>query len=126
MKIEKFEDLIAWQEARKLAQIVNSFLKESMKDERDISRQLRRASDSVMSNIAEGFNRFTLKDSKNFFIMARSSLSEIKSHLYFVYDEGRILEEKFSEILAQCDRTGKLITGLIKNSIAQELKNKTQ
>ena len=74
MKIERFEDLVAWQQARKLAAMVYKLTNgPTFQGDRDLTRQMRRAAVSVMANIAEGFSRYSFKDSKVFFL-SRSSL----------------------------------------------------
>ena len=115
MKIEKFEDLISWQESRKLNksiyELTNSFI---LKD-RDLSQQIRRASVSVMANIAEGFMRFGFKERKQFYTMSRSSLAELKSHFYIVLDLKLINQSDFDLIIQQIDIVGKLLSGMIRS-----------
>ncbi|MFH1867853.1 MAG: four helix bundle protein [Candidatus Omnitrophota bacterium] len=124
MRIEKFEDLNTWQEARKLSSIIyDATNKYAFKKDFDLARQLRRSSVSVMANIAEGFGRYTLKDSKQFYIIARGSLLETRSHLYVALDRGLINQEEFNIITEQCEKTSKILSGLI-NSTANLMKQK--
>lgn len=96
-KIEKFEDLQCWQEARKWTKSIYK----ALADCRDYSfrDQIQRASVSVMNNIAEGFSRFTTKDTIQFFNIAIASLSEVRSMIYLAYDLEYISKEVFNQIL---------------------------
>jgi len=96
-KIEKFEDLQCWQEARKWTKSIYKAL-ENCRDYwfRD---QIQRASVSVMNNIAEGFSRFTTKDTIQFFNIAIASLSEVRSMIYLAYDLEYISKETYKQLL---------------------------
>jgi len=115
MKIESFEDLIAWQEARKLVNLIYSITQKNSFKDFGLANQIQRAAVSVMANISEGFGRYSFKDSKQFFTMARGSVSEVQSHLYVILDQKIISEELFKNIYEQSTKTSKLINGLIRN-----------
>ncbi len=82
-KIERFEDLIAWQKARELTtkiyQITN--LGEFARDF-GLRDQIRRASVSTMSNIAEGFERFNPNEFHHFLSISKASCGEVRSQIY--------------------------------------------
>ena len=82
-KIEKFEDIQAWQKARQLVTEVYKVTAESEGWRKDFSLrdQIKRASVSIMSNIAEGFCRQTDKEFVQFLYMAKGSASEVQSQL---------------------------------------------
>ncbi|MDD5155042.1 MAG: four helix bundle protein [Candidatus Omnitrophica bacterium] len=115
MKIERFEDLIAWQEARKLVNLIYDITQRNNFKDFGLAAQIQRASVSVMANISEGFGRYSFKDSKQFFTMARGSVSEVQSHLYVILDRKMISEELFKDTYEQAIKTSKLINGLIRN-----------
>lgn len=120
MKIESFEDLIAWQEARRLTKLIYQLTSNGrMNADKDLIRQMRRASVSVMANIAEGFARYSLRDSKQFFVMSRSSLAELLSHAYVMIDQEYLLQEDVRVLQQQIEVVGKLINGLIRNTRKQ-------
>lgn len=77
MKIEKFEDIEAWKEARSLVRDVYACLAKSK--DGGFKDQMQRASVSIMSNIAEGFDRGTNKEFVQFLIIARGSSAEVKT-----------------------------------------------
>ncbi|MBE0616968.1 MAG: four helix bundle protein [Proteobacteria bacterium] len=112
MKIERFEDIEAWKEARKLVQHVYR----SLRDCRDFGfcDQMQRAAVSVMSNIAEGFNRGSNKEYVQFLVVARASASEVRSLSYAALDLAHITEADFDEISKGCVTTANLINGFIR------------
>ncbi|MBN1385217.1 MAG: four helix bundle protein [Elusimicrobia bacterium] len=120
-KIEKFEDLSAWQEARKLVVLIYKICKkESIKHEYDLISQIKRSAISIMANIAEGFGRYSLKESKQFYTNARGSVTETQSHLYVFKDIHIITQDEFDEIYKQAILVHKLVNGLISNTIRQQ------
>jgi len=112
MKIEKFEDIEAWKEARKLLKEIYSYFADfkdfSFKD------QIQRAALSVMSNIAEGFDRGSNKEFIQFLIIARGSVSEVKSLSYAAIDIGYIEGETFNKISERCLKLTNLLNGFIR------------
>ncbi len=80
MKIEKFEDIMAWQKAMYLT--LNIY--KEFKDCNDFAfkNQIQRATISIMNNIAEGFERGGDKEFKHFLFIAKGSCSEVRSMLY--------------------------------------------
>lgn len=112
-RVTKFEDLIAWQEARKL----NKLLFEVLQDckvyfYRD---QILRASLSITSNIAEGFERQSPKEFARFLYIARASCGEVRSQLYLGMDTNIIAESKANELIQHSKRISYLIFKLIKS-----------
>lgn len=116
-KIEKFTDLVAWQEGHKLVlgvyKITENFPKSEMFG---IINQMRRCAVSIVSNIAEGFSRNTLKDKNQFYSMALGSTTELQSQLLISRDLKYVSSEKFKEIADGSVLTHKLINGLIKGN----------
>lgn len=85
--IKRFEDLICWQEARKLVKFVFTLTqKESFQKEYELRGALRKTVISVMNNIAEGFSRFNKNDFIRFLDYPQSSASELLSLTYVVED----------------------------------------
>lgn len=115
MKLTRFEDLDCWQEARKLVNMVYSATKSSaFKKDLRLYGQIQAAAGSVMANIAEGFVRRSDKEFTQFLFIAMSSAAEVQSHLYIAIDQGYISEDEFHDIYHQAEKTGKIISGLIK------------
>jgi len=112
MKIEKFEDIEAWKEARVLVkEVYEAFSQVKDYGFRD---QIQRAVISVMSNIAEGFDRGSNKEFVQFLIIARASVSEVKSLCYAGGDLGYLTPSKFEKLYNQCQKLSNLINGFIR------------
>lgn len=114
-KIERFEDLNCWKDARILVRGIY-FLGEEGKLAKDFDTksQLKRSALSVMNNIAEGFGRFNTKEFTWFLNIAQASALEVKSILYVLLDIGYLTEEKFNELQKQTDDARNQILGLIR------------
>ena len=114
-KIEKFEDIEAWKSAREVAKLVYSA---SLGDRfcRDFAlcNQIRRAAVSIISNIAEGFERGGNKEFVQFLAVAKGSCGEVRAQLYVALDQGYVDETKFKEITMRLNETSRLIAGFIK------------
>lgn len=119
-KIQKFEDLIAWQKARELTkasyQLTSNGLFSKDFGFRD---QIRRAVVSVMSNIAEGFERGSMNEFHQFLVIAKASCAEVRSQLYVALDAGYINEPAFQTLNQQATEVSKIIGGL-RASIAKQ------
>jgi len=114
VKIKRFEDLNCWKEARKLRKIVSEITrKQYIRRDTIFCNQIRSAALSVMSNIAEGFESVTDKESINFLNYARRSCGEVRNHLYVALDDSYINEEEFEKLYEQACTAGKLISGFI-------------
>ena len=132
MRIERFEDIKAWQEARVLVRVVYDATK-SDKDfagEYRFRDQIRGAALSVMSNIAEGFSRRTTKEFSQFLFIAKGSAAEVQSQLYVALDQGYVKKDTFDELYAKSDEVARLISGFIRYLLNKdkrpELKKPTQ
>jgi four helix bundle protein len=114
MRIEKFEDIDAWKESRKLNKMVYQVSTgDPFKRDFGLASQIQRASVSVMANIAEGFDRKSDKEFIQYLYIASSSASEIQSHLYVALDLAYISEEGFKNLYEQTKKVKKLIHGFI-------------
>lgn len=108
--IKQFEDLLAWQRARELTRFVYDISKyRNFEMDRGLQDQIRRAAVSVMSNIAEGFDRGTRQELINYFYIAKGSCGEVKSQLYIAYDIGYIDISKFRDGIGLSDECSRLI-----------------
>ncbi len=116
-RIEAFEDLIAWRKARTLAAAVYTATDE-VGFSRDFSLrdQMRRAAVSVMSNIAEGFERHRLSEFHQFLSVAKGSCAELRSQLYVALDVKYLTKENFEILIAQ-SREVALILGGLRSSV---------
>lgn len=112
--IEKFEELEAWKVAREVTREIYRVSKnDSFIRDYGLRDPICRASVSVMSNIAEEFERDGNKEFINFLSIAKGSLGEVRSQLYVALDQDYISEDDFNFICARATRNGRLIAGLI-------------
>jgi four helix bundle protein len=85
-KFSKFEEIQAWQKAKNVTLLIYKItLKEEFAKDFGLKDQIRRASVSIMANIAEGQGRRTNTEFANFLNIARGSVSEVQSHLYIAF-----------------------------------------
>ena len=113
-KIERFEDIEAWQAARRLRQSVYRLTKtKPFAPDFALGDQIRRAAISPGSNIAEGFERGGNREFIQFLSIAKGSLGEIKDQLYCALDEAYLTRMQFDETYAQAETTARLIGGFI-------------
>ena len=112
-RIQRFEDLIAWQKARaitsKIYHLTNQgeFVRDyGLKD------QIRRACVSIMSNLAEGFERGSSNEFHQYIVIAKASCAEVRSQLYIAADVGHITQEQFHELITEAEELSKIIGGL--------------
>ena len=112
-KIERFEDLIAWQKARKLTKEIYQITREgSFARDFGLSGQIQRAAVSIMSNIAEGFERGGRGEFHQFLSTAKGSCAEVRSQLYVAFDIGYLDQSKFNRLLTQAEEVGRIVGGL--------------
>ncbi|GEM_PF-50654 len=108
--IQKFEDLMCWQKARLLTKEIYRVFKDlnmkGLKD-RGLQDQIQRASVSIMSNIAEGFERGTKQEFLNYLFIAKGSAGEVRAQLYVLLDIEYLSIEKFkylNGLVIECSR----------------------
>jgi four helix bundle protein len=112
-KIERFEDLIAWQKARKLTRQIYEITRQvPFAKDFGLSGQIQRAAVSIMSNISEGFERGSRGEFHQFLSTGKASCAEVRSQLYVAFDIGYLDQIKFNQILAQAEEVGKIVGGL--------------
>lgn len=112
--IEQFEDIEAWQEARILANEIYAVTSNGQ-FARDfgLRDQIRRASVSILSNIAEGFERGGNKEFIQFLYTAKGSCGEVRAQLYIARDQKYITEDQFQSLSRQSLRISKMLAGFI-------------
>jgi four helix bundle protein len=113
--IEKFENIDAWKEARKLCFSIHLLTeKEPFSKNFSLKDQILRSSGSAMDNIAEGFDRGGKKEFIQFLYISKASVSETKSQLYRALDFGYITKNEFDTNYESCNKIAMMIMGFIK------------
>jgi four helix bundle protein len=114
-EIKRFEDIDAWKSARQLVSAIYTITsKGAFAKDFGLRDQIRRAAVSVMSNIAEGFERGGDKEFMHFLSLAKASCAEVRSQLYVALDQKYLSEEQSQTISEQANRTSKLIAGFMR------------
>ena len=112
-RIEKFEDLIAWQKARELTKNIYKITRQGeFSKDFGLRDQIRRASVSIMSNVAEGFERGGRSEFRQFLVIAKGSCAELRSHLYVALDADYIDAQTFQGLYSLSEETKRVISGL--------------
>jgi len=112
-KIERFEDFIAWQKARKLTS--NVYAASNLgrfASDFGLKDQIRRAAVSIMSNIAEGFERGRPTEFHQSLSIAKGSCAELRSQLYVALDAGYMNSDSFGRLMGQASEVGQIVGGL--------------
>lgn len=111
--VTKFEDLIAWQKSRlQVSELYREFQGQPACKDFEFCRQIRAAALSVMSNIAEGFERKGNNEFRHFLSQAGSSNGELRSQLYVALDIGYLTQDRFDTLFALNGEVGRLTTAL--------------
>lgn len=112
--IVRFEDMEVWQAARELTRLVYKLTcSELFSRDFGLTNQMRRASVSIMSNIAEGFESCTNIMFKDYLGRAKSSAGELRAQVYVAKDVCYIDENEFTNLISLCERISKQISRFI-------------
>ncbi len=125
--IRRFEDLVCWQKSRELVREVYRALGPCR--DYGFKDQIQRAAVSVMSNIAEGFERGTKNEFINYLHIAKGSAGEVRAQLYAAYDIGYLTIERFKYLNALATDCSRLIASFaakVKSSPAHGLQYKPE
>jgi four helix bundle protein len=119
-KLNSFEEIIAWQKARELNAEIYRITNDNTLFAKDfgLRDQMRRASISISSNIAEGFERETTKEFIRFLYIAKASAGEFRSQLYLASDLNYITHMEFESLSIKINDVSKLLSGFLKYLIS--------
>ena len=109
-----FEKLEVYAKAKSFNRSIHSFLQNQRKVDKTSKDQLRRASFSIMLNIAEGSGRYTARDKRNFYIIARGSVHECVAILDYLKDIGQLGSEAFVQYYSFLEEISRMLFGIIK------------
>jgi len=112
-KVTVFEDLMAWQKARELTkQVYNITNSEKFAKDFGLRSQMQRAAVSIMSNIAEGFDRAGRSEFHQYLVIAKGSCAEVRSQLYVALDVGYLSSRRFDKLRKLSEEVSQIIGGL--------------
>jgi four helix bundle protein len=112
MKINNFEEIIAWQKGKKLTLAIYKLLRENK--DYGFRDQIFRSSVSIMNNIAEGFERLGDKEFRHFLFIAKGSCGETRSMLSLAKELNYINEANFNTLHKESVEISRILSGLIK------------
>lgn len=114
MEVKNFEDLEIWKDARLLTKAIYRMTKDGgFAKDFALRDQIRRASMSVMSNIAEGFERGGNQEFIQFLYVAKASCGEVRSHLYVALDQSYVAQKDCDDVSKSFRRLSIMISNLI-------------
>jgi four helix bundle protein len=115
MKIERFEEMEAWKAARELSQMVYGVTRDgTFARDYGLKDQIRRAAVSILSNLAEGFERGGNKEFLQFLAIAKGSCGEVRAQLYVALDQSYLSHEQWSTLNNKTSEISRLIAGFIR------------
>jgi four helix bundle protein len=111
--VKRFEELVAWQKARALAGEIYRIAKDGeLARDFGLRDQITRSAVSVMSNIAEGFERGSQTEFHRYLVIAKGSCAEVRSQLYLANDIGYLSSTEFDELMAKAEEVAKYVNAL--------------
>src|SRR5688500_5622927 len=120
MRVARFEDLAVWKKAKELSLgIYRVTNRGAFGHDAGLRNQIRRAAVSVMSNIAEGFERYSRSEFRHFLSIARGSASEVRSQLHLALALGYISQAQFDHLNDLCWRIARML-GSLRAVVGQE------
>jgi four helix bundle protein len=113
-KIERFEDILAWQKARVLTNEIYAITNTGdFRNDFGLRDQIQRAAVSTMSNVAEGFERGGDKEFIQFLSHSKGSCGEVRSDLYVALDQGYLTSDNFKNVYEQSLEVSRLLSGFM-------------
>jgi four helix bundle protein len=114
MQVKNFEDLEIWKDARALTRGIYQLTRDSkFSKDYGLRDQIRRAAVSIMSNIAEGFERGGNQEFIQFLYVAKASCGEVRSQLYVAVDQSYVVQKDCEELRKSFRRLSIMISNLI-------------
>ena len=115
---QTFKELVTWQEAMKLVEMIYQHTRNFPKEEiYGLTSQIRRAAVSIPANIAEGNGRNSRKEYLRFLSIAKGSLAELETHLLIAERLNFLPKEALEQLNPQLESTGRLLTALRKSLV---------
>ncbi len=119
-QVASFEDLIAWQKARSLTRAITELTSKPPVSRKFAFRdQIERAAVSVMSNIAEGYERGSRAEFHHMLSISKGSCAEVRSLLYVALDAGYVSEAQFQALMGHATETARVI-GALRASVGRQ------
>lgn len=111
--ISRFEDIEAWRSSLRLTRLIYRVTSQHQFQDLPLRDQMRRAAVSVLSNIAEGFERDGNKEFRHFLSVAKGSTGELKAQLYVALYAGFLSQRQFDRLYELATDVARLIAGFM-------------
>jgi four helix bundle protein len=112
--IKQFEDLEVWRAARALTKATYQISSTGQfATDFQLTNQIRRSASSVMSNIAEGFERDGNREFQHFLAIAKGSCGEVRSQLFVAFDQGYVALNEFQSLCQEATKVSRLLSALM-------------
>ncbi|HEY6246226.1 MAG TPA: four helix bundle protein [Pyrinomonadaceae bacterium] len=122
-KVKKFEEIQSWKKARSLTkEIYSTTLIGSFAKDFGLKDQIRRSAVSILSNIAEGFERGGDKEFLQFLAIAKGSAGELRAQLYVAFDQQYLSQKQFESLSQEAMEISQLISGFMRYLRQSELR----
>lgn len=122
MTVKRFEDLYCWQQGRELVKLVYSLTRQAKFVDFSLKDQIQRAAVSVISNIAEGFERSNREEFIYFLYVAKGSCGEVRAQGYVAYDQCFVTEQEFKSLISLSEKASSIIYKFIESIKVSEFK----
>ncbi|MEK7127688.1 MAG: four helix bundle protein [Patescibacteria group bacterium] len=122
MTVNRFEELYCWQQGRELVKLVYSMTRQAKFVDFSLKDQIQRAAVSVISNIAEGFERSNREEFLYFLYVAKGSCGEVRAQAYVAFDQRFITAEEFKSLISLSERVSAIIYKFIESIKVSEFK----
>lgn len=122
MTVKRFEDLYCWQQGRELVKLVYSLTRQAKFVDFSLKDQIQRAAVSVISNIAEGFERSNREEFLYFLYIAKGSCGEVRAQAYVAFDQRFITELEFKSLISLSEKVSSIIYKFIESIKVSEYK----
>ena len=113
--VRRFEDLVCWQKGKELTNLIYKLSQRKKFVDFSLKDQIRRAAVSIISNIAEGFERGTREEFIHFLFIAKASCGEVRAQLYIALEQGFISKKDFQETARLAEGVSAMIYKLIES-----------
>ncbi len=124
-RVGRFEELQAWQKARGLTKEIYRVTDQGQfARDYGLRDQIRRAAVSVMSNLAEGYERGSRQEFHRYVTISKASCAEVRTQLYIALDVGYVVEQQFRDLMDQAEEVSRILGGL-RVSLEEQIANRS-
>ena len=124
MQVNSVEELQVWQTARRFVEAVSALTRERLAGDRPLRDQIDACTDSILANLAEGFEQGSDRAFARYLYICRGSCAEVKAHLVAARLRGHVPDEAAAKLFEQATDIGRMLTGLINYLLRSDRKHR--